>query len=279
MSLTFALLSLSAFTACDRDGREFWVPQSDLDYVTDLGVIEPINVLDIEANGSELNGLPGLVYGQVGAPENPAFKSGTSFQFFGTGGPVCLFLDPEAIFWNQGISEDGGTYTYEDRITDDGDLDMFAGLSAYYTGSPGVEIGTFELPYTDPLGTEHTIDFNECNRDAYPSGRATYERCEINTENREGIAFTAMLQVFSHPIDDGVLNFGVAVVDGPCEGGFRPSECSIRNEVGMGEDVNGFGDLEEAFCGGDINDYCESYIAANPTDPNPPCNEGYIPTY
>ncbi len=274
-----SLLSLLFLSACDRDGRDFWVNASNVEPVVDLGTIETIAVQDIEDNDSELTGLPGLVYAQVGAADNPSTRSGASFQFFGTGGPVCLFLDPEAIFWNQSISEEGGTYTYEDRFTDDGDLDMYAGLSAYYTGSPGVQIGDFKLPYTDPLGIEHTIDFNECNRDVTPNGRATYERCEINTENRVGIPFTVLLRVFSHPIDDGVLNFGVAVVDGPCEGGFRPSECSIRNEVGLGEDVDGFGALEDAFCGPDFNDYCESYLASNPNDPNPPCTEGYIPSY
>ena len=262
-------------TACDHDGLDFFVKDSTVPGVVNLGELDPIPMEDVQNNSWVFNGLDGLLFGQLGQPDTYAEVGGATFQFKGTGGKVCLIMDPEMVYWNQGIELDNNEFLYEDRLTDDGDLDMFAGLSAYYTGSPGVDIGTFELPYTDPLGEEHFIDFQECNRDYYPSGRATYETCELDTVNRAGISFTVLLQTFMLPIDDGVLNFGVAVMDGPCEpdgAAFRKSECTIQMEDGMGEDV-GNASLEEAFCAGEINAYCEAHLG----EPNAPCTEGYIP--
>lgn len=267
MSLVVLLL-----TACDRDQSDFMIPPSDVPAVKDLGVAEMVSPEDMLANDNVLTGLPQLKYESLGAPD-PTVDGGATLQFMGTGGPVCIFADPEAVFWNQDITEDGGTYNYEDRFTDDGDIDIYAGLSAYYTGSPGFSIGTFELPYTDPLGESHTIDFEECSIGFFHAGRATNEYCEIDTTNRGGIAFTVLLKSFAMPVDDGILNFGVAVINGPCDG-FRKSECVISNESGLGEETDVTG-LEAAFCAGDLDEYCAAHL----NDENPPCQKGYHPQY
>ena len=45
-------------------------------------------------------------------------------------------------------------YLYPDNVFDDGDLDLFAGFSVYYSGSPGVEIGNFQILFEDALGNQ-----------------------------------------------------------------------------------------------------------------------------
>jgi hypothetical protein len=263
--------------ACNRDNRDFWVKSSDIDDVQDLGIFEPIPVEEASAAEWQLAGLDGLHYGQLGAPEDPSNRGGATFQFRGTGGKVCVVMDPETVYWSQDISKSGSGFIYQDNFRDDGDLDMSVGLSAYYNGSPGVTVGNFQLPYTDPLGEDHNVDFNECNADLKPAGRGTIEFCEINTANREGIFFTTLLKTFSVPIDDGVLSYGVAVIDSPCapEGQpFRKTECTISYEADDGDATGPHAALEAAFCGGDINKYCADNLGGGK---NALCSEGYVP--
>lgn len=271
------MLILSLLMACDRDGTDFWVQASDVDDVQDLGIIDPIpaeEVVNNPAGEGTLTGLPGLQYRQLGAPPDPSNRGGATFQFFGTGGSVCLVVDPETVFWNQDISIDPNGYKYQDNLRDDGDLDMSAGLSAYYTGSPGVSIGDFELPYTDPLGQVHTIDFNLCNRAIYPSGRGTVESCEIDTSNQEGISFTVLLKTFSLPINDGILSYGLGVVDGGCAN-VTTDECAIPFEADDGDATGPHANLESQFCQGPrkVNEYCEDgHIGGKDAD----CSEGTV---
>jgi hypothetical protein len=272
------MLILSMMMACNRDSRDFWVKSSDVDAVVDLGVLDPIpgDVVGDHPDGS-LAGVDGVHYEQLGAPPDPSQRGGATLEFVGTGGKMCVLADPETVFWNQDISKTASNYVYQDDLQDDGDLDMSGGLSAYYTGSPGVAVGDFRLPYTDPLGQDHEIDFNECNKTANPAGRGTLEYCEIDTSNRKGISFTMLLKTFSLPIDDGVLSYGVAVLDSACSPDgtpFRKTECTIPYEADDGSADGSHAGLEDAFCSGKIDDYCAQHL----DDKDPPCTVGYVPS-
>jgi len=270
-------LILFFLTGCDHDNRQFWNIPSDVPAVTDLGVLTMIDVEAVKNNSRTLTGLDGLVYSQLGAPETGALKGGATAEFLGTGGAVCVIIDPEAVFWNQNITKDGGSYTYQDNFQDDADLDLYVGLSAYYTGSPGVEIGNFELPYTDSAGMEHYLDFNECNRDVPGhAGRASVEYCDIDTTNRAGIPFTILMRTWALPLNDGIINYGVAVVNAACSE-IPTNECAIKFEGAAtpGTDDGVFGPLEDAYCGSadKLNEYCAAHLADKPA----PCAEGYQP--
>ena len=88
------------------------------------------------------------------------------------------------MFWNQSVAADNArtNYSYPDLEEDDGDIDMFAGLSAYYTGSPGVEIGDFTGFYPDSLGNQIEIEYGLCTQvgaqgqDDSHAGRAASSR-------------------------------------------------------------------------------------------------------
>ena len=124
-----------------------------------------------------------------------------------------------------------------DLEEDDGDIDLFAGLSSYYTGSPGIELGDFKGFYTDSLGKEIEIEYGECiqygarqGMNNAHAGRAAAEFCTINTENREDVLYTVVLESFSIPLSDGALGFGAVVVNGQC-GSDRPvDECTLYGE-------------------------------------------------
>jgi len=162
-------------------------------------------------------------------------------------------------------------YSYPDVEEDDGDLDMFAGLSAYYTGSPGIQLGDFTGFYTDSLGNKIEIEYELCEQNGYPrgdgdnpvkAGRAAAEFCTINTENHIGVPYTVVLEKFSVPYNDSVLSYGVGVFEGVCNpesGGFdavtgtqnvKTDECTF-----LGESLNLDGtvractpQLEASFC-------------------------------
>jgi len=277
------MLALSMLLiGCDRDAGEYRLVNSDVPPVIDMGTITPITEADGFHSGDGLAGFDQVLYDQVGASSSGAVVSGATVQFMGTGDLVCIVVDPEAVYWVKTIDKDPPSepYNYADRIEDDGDIDMFVGLSAYYNGSPGIEIGDFERPYTDALGVEHFLDYNECKQSGYNgttgvhAGRGAVEYCQIDTTLHPGIPYTILLKAFALPIDDQTLNFGVAVVATACRS-VSKDECTIPNEVGLGEDANGFSELETAFCGGAsaVNSYCAEHL----DDSNAPCNEGYTP--
>jgi hypothetical protein len=281
-----ALLGLSGLVSGCSNTRDLFRPVlTDAPFVADLGELRVIDADEFAA--AEPTELPGaLYYGQLGASENPGIYGGATFQFRGTGRGVCVVVDPEAMFWNRQIStQEGNTvqYEYEDVFTDDGDLDLSVGLSAYYTGSPGHEIGDFNAVYDDPSGVAHELAFNECIQTGYGgispvhAGRGTVEYCDVDTDLREGILYTAVLETFALPIDDSKLAFGTMAFDGPCaelpwvdsngvdQSG--PSECVIPNEVGnadpagLPDDKAWFPELESALCTGKIkvNNFCKDH--------------------
>ncbi|MDP6931294.1 MAG: hypothetical protein QGG40_00190 [Myxococcota bacterium] len=246
---TAPLLALLAL-GCDRSGVDL-VPTPSTDYpgVIEIGHLDVISQSDLAAGN-------GVFFGDLGAAEQGR-EGGATFTFTGTGDYVCIMVDPETVFWNKSIGSGGNKYKYPDNYDDDGDLDLFAGMSSYYNGSPGVELGDFEGVYTNSQGVQIEIEYGECSQvgarsqtDAH-AGRAAPEYCAIDTEEREGVEYTVVLKTFSIPLDDGVLSFAAAAVDGPCNQ-IGITECTIFGE----SPIAGTESLESAYCNGELATYC-----------------------
>lgn len=219
------LLALGGtLAACDRSGRDL-LPQPNTDFP---GVIEVgrLGVMDRDDFGSispDFCADPadaGCYYGQISSTDGVT-KGGATFTFEGTGSRVCVMVDPESVSWNQDIGVSADEWIYPENPSDDGDMDLFGGLSSYYTGSPGIEIGDFTGYYTDSLGRQIEIDYVECyNVSPYlggeaHAGRGAPEYCTIDG-TVEGVEYTIVLETFSVPRDDGLLSFVAAVVDVGC---------------------------------------------------------------
>lgn len=259
-------IGLAILTACDREGRDY-VPLP-IDGIPGIDVLndgEDVNVIPLTDWSEENVRTDAVIFSVLGPPE-PGLQGGATLTFTGTGGEVCVMVDPEAVTWNQAVSAQSPTPTYAwpDNISDDGDVDIEVGLSAYYTGSPGLEIGTFEQPYEDSLGNQITVGFNECTmvgsrgQTGAHAGRSTPEYCTIDTSLHPGRQYTVVVRTWSLPVDDGILSYGVAIFEGECSGGVTPSgvsnvECTMPTE----SDAEGFSDLEEAFCRGEQATFCE----------------------
>lgn len=255
--LTLALLLAAG---CDRSGSDL-LPDVHKGFpsvieVGELKVLTLDQVAELQAADDpaawcaqvDENGAQYCLLDQVGSPE-AGKRGGATYSFKGTGGDVCLMVDPETVYWSQTIALEGRDemYAYPDKEADDGDLDLFAGMSSYYTGSPGIELGDFTGYYTDSMGREIAIEFGECSvagPEQYDnpnphSGRATAEYCTISTEQREGIEFTVVLDTFSVPLDDGVLSFATFVAGAACGEVFPPRQPAAAYEcVFMGESLN-----------------------------------------
>jgi hypothetical protein len=293
-----ALATLAGLSSgCVNTADQFRPVVTDVPAVYDIGELQVIDSATLVGGVEDPASIAdSLHYGQLGASENPGVFGGATFEFQGTGDTVCVVVDPEAVFWNREISTQGSTaqkYKYDDVFEDDGDIDLSVGLSAYYTGSPGTEVGDFDATYTDSAGVDHTLAFNECTQiglfgDLAHAGRATVEYCEIDTSLREGVMYTALLKTFALPIDDSILNFGTLAFDGSCsalpwyddDGAVETgaTECVIPNEVANAEEdgqakdgKDWFPELETAFCGGPnkTNKFCGDHVA----DDSPPCHE------
>lgn len=263
--LLLAVGFVSAFVACDRDSTQYF-PQPVDEYpgVVDLGNFTPLTAsewLDPSAR------MDKSIYAGLGENANPGQWGGATFTFQGTGGTVCVIVDPEAVFWNTSVDvrspADG--FVCEDNNYDDGDLDLEVGLSAYYNGTPGVSIGNFEQVYEDSLGNEVVFEANECQMIGFRgqagahAGRATPEFCAIDTSLHPGRDYTVLLRLWSVPADDFVVHYAASVVeiDGDdCSDAISAvaadPECVLQNE-GTGE---GFGALEELYCNGELDSLC-----------------------
>lgn len=284
---------------CDRSGADLLPqPNDKFPAVIEMGELQVLatgtapDFTPANCNATDENGAYNCYYGQL-SPTDGVTQGGATFNFKGTGGNVCVMVDPEALFWNQfiGTTDAAILWGYPDRADDDGDLDIFGGLSTYYTGSPGLEIGDFESYYTDSLGRQIAIDYVECfNESPYfageeaHAGRGTPEFCDINTDGREGILYTIVLETFSVPHNDGILAFGTAVVEGRCnnvtsgvQGATGVGECTMMGET-MDLDGNVKAcstQLETAFCLNDANSadkVLSSFCCLNPDacGDNPP---------
>jgi hypothetical protein len=165
------------------------------------------------------------IYAEVGAPQTTS-GGGVTMDFVGTGEPVCVWLDPETVTWNQSVAAQPASniaqkFTYPDNPFDDGDLDLLGGRSVYYTGSPGETIGDFKVSYEDGLGNEIPIELISCPSTEDPfgapstSGHAFPEFCDIAATD-VGVSYTILLQTWAVPIDDDRMSFGVLLTNGTC---------------------------------------------------------------
>lgn len=154
-----------------------------------------------------------VIYGELG-PTGTSELPGLTFEVLGTGTELCFWIDPELLFWNQSVSVGNPEplYLEPDNIFDDGDLDVRAGQSVFYTGTPGVSIGTFEVRYTDPLGNTVPVNFVECISQI---GRGSPEACTI-PNSLPGVRYTVVLEGWSTPIDDDRLGYGLIVAASSC---------------------------------------------------------------
>lgn len=292
--------ALSASVACDRSAADM-IPQpsEDLPAVIDIGemtVMSPEQLIDLRSEGSgakawcdsnsDAEGRPYCYYGVLGQSE-AGVKGGATFTFRGTGDQVCVVTDPETVFWNTAVasSNPNDKYSYADLEEDDGDIDLFAGLSSYYTGSPGVELGGFQGQYTDSLGNIVEIEYGECfqygaqtGMNNAHAGRAAAEYCTLNSSNREGKLYTVVLESFSIPLDDGALGFGAVVLEGSCSD-YVLDECTLYGEgLSVDRDKDGIAisdgiggveaspractlQLEQAACDGALLPFCCEYPA------------------
>lgn len=269
--LLSGLLGAALLAACDRSGSDL-IPQPSDDYpsVIELGAVPVIStndLADFAANGCTLDDpASGCVWSQVGSSVSSGVRAGVTFTFNGTGGDVCLIVDPEAVTWNTSVAADvlpgdaAWQYRYPDNIRDDADLDLFAGLTTYYTGSPGVELGDFVGYYTDSLGSTVSIEYSACDQigsrgqsNAH-GGRGAVEYCTVDTSGRNGISYTVVLENFAVPLDDAVIAFQAVVVDGDCSEAYlggAPNECMLTGEavdIGTGAVRDGVVELESAYC-------------------------------
>ena len=244
----WALAALTLF-GCDRKGTDLLPDNSEFESVTTIGDLRVIssqeywayrNAGDPQAwcsDNTDENGSYPCYYGQLGMPD-AGVRGGASYTFTvptvtaieGVEDEpepienVCVVVDPETVFWNHSMAqlERETKPLIPDFHDDDGDLDLFVGLSSYYTGSPGVELGDFRGFYTDSLGRTIEIEYGECEQRGqtfgeHHAGRGALEFCDIDVEGREGVQFTVVLETFSVPLNDGALGFGTMVFAGDCD--------------------------------------------------------------
>lgn len=234
-----ALGAVALATGCDYSGDFLFAePSETVPGNIHLGELTPSPVGTLD----ELRAA--AVYGEVGATGTSA-QGGVTFTFTGTGSSVCLLVDPELAHWSQSVStqQPNQKYSYPDNILDDGDLDLEAGLSVYYNGSPNETFGNFAVRYADSLGNVVPIELNECrilnyfSEEGGHSGRGRPEWCNLSG-TAEGISYTVALETFSTPIDDNRLAYGIVLADAPCRtllNNFSniEKECWIRGEALM----------------------------------------------
>ena len=187
------------------------------------------------------------IYAEL-APANTTEFGGATFTFQGTGGNVCIWVDPEVVSWNTAInrspSEEARFWTYPDNVYDDADIDIIAGPSVFYTGSPG-RIGDFQVAYEDSLGNDVQIELASCPSTesvfGFPAfaGRGVPEYCTINTAGAEGVSYTVVLRNFSTPLDDSRGAFGLLLTRGSCLDLFEAftDETTEGGGLGGGSDV------------------------------------------
>lgn len=288
------LTSVVALTACDRSGQGYVpTPIDGFPGIVHLGEVTPIAGEDYDAD--EANDFwPGLIdgatYHTLGPPPVGS-TGGATATFMGTGNVMCVFVDPESITWNAEVASQTKrkSLPWPDNVRDDGDIDIKVGLSAYYTGSPGVEMGNFEQLYEDSLGNEIAIEYNECimlNRWGQlgsASGRGTPEFCEIDTRLHPDRSYTVVLDTWALPLDDYKLDYGFAVIDlgpnGDSSSGCsdvinqmsafnsdNASECVLTNETTR----DGFSVMESLFCLEAQSLWCD--CAADPSAENAECD-------
>jgi len=197
LSLLIAGSAALALAACERPLPGVLQNSGDAPLVVDLDTTSPI-ALGAEET-FDVRG-PTKGHGEVGG------ATGTFIASTSTSG-MCVILDPE----NQWL---------DSNYSDDGDIELFVGRTADYTGVPGQKIGDFHGEWVDPLGISHELDQNLCiQRDLFGdpgahAGLGTAEFCTVDTT--PGVSYTVLGTTFSVPSNDDVLRSSVEVLDGPC---------------------------------------------------------------
>ncbi len=257
-----------SLVACDYTGDWLFAPPTDAPGVVHLGELVP-TVIDGETSIDEA-----VIYGEIGAT-GTAEPGGVTFSFEGTGGPVCVWVDPELVFWNQSVAPQAGSddarWAYPDNVFDDGDLDLYAGYAVYYSGSPGEKMGDFEIRYEDSLGNQIPLTLNECtisglNGTGAHSGRGAPESCTL-AATLPGVSYMVAIEAWSTPLDDDRLSYGLILAEGDCDdirNGIT-EECVILGEArdADGEMIPDSSTFEVTYCanveGADaLVDYCET---------------------
>lgn len=284
------MLALLAVMACDRSGAEY-VPQSvdGYDGVAVLGEITPLDAATLRSDSARRDSA---TYGTLTLPRDELFGGATA-TFVADGGAYCVMVDPEAVTWNQSVDLDTPSpqYAQKDNTSDDGDLDISIGLSSNYTGTPGLQMGNFEQAYEDSLGTQVTVNTNECvffttqGQPGAHAGRSTPEFCNIDTTLHPGREYTIALDTWSLPLDDDLLSFGLIVAEGTCSDllGATTSldwECVVPGESCTPDEQDAgncndrevqYAAMELAYCMGAQNLFCD--CSYNPSADNPACNQ------
>lgn len=279
LSLFIPALAILSSTACNYDGDWLFARPTEVAGVIDLGEIVPVPItsLDDVADAVQM-----FEVGATGSAE----LGGVTFNVVGNGGSMCIWADPELAYWNESVAQIGTVteYSYPDNNFDDGDLDLSAGFSVYYTGTPGEQIGDFEIRYEDSLGQQIPIQLNECGN--LLGGRGAPESCTLSA-TQPGVSYTVLLETFSTPLDDDRLAFGLFVATSSCKDlyedviGAWPDECVVLGEAidpttatvdengvyTSGTAYEGTEEFEMAFCaslGGSpaLAEYCIAEAAA-----------------
>ena len=282
------MLFLLSIFGCDRSGEEY-VPKSVEGYEGIAVIGELTAIARDDLSDDDRRDL--VSYSTLTLPREQLFGGATA-TFVADGGSYCVLVDPEAVTWNQSVDFETPSeiYIMKDNTSDDGDLDLSVGLSANYTGTPGYEMGNFEQAYEDSLGAQVTVNTNECalvgsrGQTGAHSGRATPEFCEIDTTLHPGREYTIALDTWSLPLDDDLLSFGLAVIEGSCDGVQDAArvtdwECVIPGESCTPDELetdncnvreSSFAAMEYAYCNLVQNVFCD--CALNPSADNPSCN-------
>ncbi|MFT7519055.1 MAG: hypothetical protein ACI9MC_001191 [Kiritimatiellia bacterium] len=209
----------ASLTGCDYSGDWLFPTVTEtVPGVIDLGTMTPLKIESLEQMRAQ------AVYGEVGVTGTVDI-GGMSLDFLGTGKSVCVYVDPETAYWSQSVAAQGKKdwFSWPDNHFDDGDIDLFGGASVYYSGSPGDTIGNFEVRYSDQLGNEIPVIFNECYVDDnanYPnggahSGRGRPEYCTV-ANTQLAVSYTIVLETFSPPRDDSRLGYTMILMEGDC---------------------------------------------------------------
>jgi hypothetical protein len=265
-SMSLRLLGLCALASagCDYSGDFLFAGET----IDDIRILtgadgDPLIPVDV-ATFPDLQ--QATVYAEIGAPQT-SDDGGLTVDFIGTGGPICIWVDPETAYWTpaigQQLDQTARKYSYPDNVFDDGDIDIFAGLSVYYTGSPGTKIGDFVVDYEDSLGNPVPISLAACPNipaqfDGQQfAGRGAPEYCTIPATDL-GISYTILLRTWSTPLDDDRLSFGFLLANGSCNDirGLNGPATNLNDEcVIQGESLTPVGEEAGPFYGFDeVND-------------------------
>jgi hypothetical protein len=263
-ALTATAGAYVVLTGCNSNGGFLFpgAPIPDIYVLTaeNGDVLVPVDIAsvdDVRAN---------TIYAEVGPSGIPG-RGGITFELTGTGNDICVWMDPEIAYWNQAVNQRPSAldrkWSYPDNVFDDGDIDMYAGQSVYYTGSPGEVIGDFVVQYEDSLGQVVPVSLASCPstvgafEDPAAAGRGFPEYCTLSA-TEPGVGYTILLKTWSTPLDDDRLAFGLLIANGNCDdlrdtifdgaGTVEQDECLIQGEAlrPEGEDFGPFYGFEAA---------------------------------